>query len=535
MGCFRRANSPTIFYWVPFGETMTGGDAFEAGFLFLKDSTPESDDPREFLDERMGGEQKHGVTLRDDNTRPYPPTPTYMGGTCPCPSIDNMDFCTSCGFKWSPSEDKHGTPISGENMPPDSPWSDLDFTTSFDDPFDFMWDMAIAKDFFHGTPTKDDGRRMMQGVMGGDTLGHFVPVGTREDLRTKEGRAENYSRTEMPRWRYGEDGEPERYMEQLPKREVLPHREKGYYGVDLSSPAWWMQYGTYGQGLSESNRLEEGVEQTLHHEAMHSAVNDELMSHYQAGVDQKALDDFGLMDDDKPNPEQREVLQGYIDDNFYRAHEYAAHLGQETGLNNPNKIFGRRREGPTNRNSHRHEDAWGDYSNHPGSNLSPESMAMGDEIHTARMTGIPFPPKLSDFSDDMAYAGKRDEAYGGGYKVRDGEEGNRWHEDKWADYIDPDDYYPDWDTIPVKPGSEEASFRDYRQLSPKYNQYQGARDNIQHLGHHLDDQRFIGSVNEQGGVVPDSRRAMGVRAVANAAKLMGKDFDISQFMEDRGL
>jgi hypothetical protein len=46
---------------------------------------------------------------------------------------------------------------------------------------------------------------------------------------------------------------------------------------------------------------------------------------------------------------------------------------------------------------------------------------------------------------------------------------------------------------------------------------------------------MVGSVNDQAGVVPDSRKAMGLRAVANAAKLMGKDFDISQFMENRGL
>ncbi len=190
---------------------------------------------------------------------------------------------------------------------------------------------------------------------------------------------------------------PERYMEQLPKREVLPQQRKGYYGVDLSSPAWWMQYGTYGGGLRESDRLEEGVEQTLHHEAMHAAVNDELMAHYQAAVDQKAMDDFGLGDSDNPNPEQREVLQGFIDDNFFRAHEYAAHLGQEVGLDNRNKTFGRRQDGPKNRNSRHHEDAWAAYANHPGSNLSPESMAMGDEIHTARLTGIPFPLNCQTF------------------------------------------------------------------------------------------------------------------------------------------
>ena len=449
MGCFWRSISPMIFYWVPFGETMTGGNAFSAGFLFSKESDAEKQD--------------------------------------------------------------------------------------HDEVFDFMWDM-LAKDFFFGTPVRDNGRRMMQGAMGGDTLGHFVPVGKNHDLRTKAGRAENYSRTEMPRWRYGEDGTPERYMEQLPKREVLPQQRKGYYGVDLSSPAWWMQYGTYGGGLRESDRLEEGVEQTLHHEAMHAAVNDELMAHYQAAVDQKAMDDFGLGDSDNPNPEQREVLQGFIDDNFFRAHEYAAHLGQEVGLDNRNKTFGRRQDGPKNRNSRHHEDAWAAYANHPGSNLSPESMAMGDEIHTARLTGIPFPPKLSDFSDEYARAEPRSEAYGGGYRVRSGPEGDRRYEDKWDEYIDPEDYYPEWDSIPMEPGSEDALFRDYRQLSPKYNSYQNdARGEISHLGHHLKDQRMVGSVNDQAGVVPDSRKAMGLRAVANAAKLMGKDFDISQFMGDRGL
>jgi len=126
MGCLRRAVSPMIFYWVPFGETMTGGNAFSAGFLFSEESDAQKQD--------------------------------------------------------------------------------------HDEVFDFMWDM-LTKDFFFGTPVRDNGRRMMQGAMGGDTLGHFVPVGKNHDLRTKAGRAENYSRTEMPRWRYGEGGEPERYME----------------------------------------------------------------------------------------------------------------------------------------------------------------------------------------------------------------------------------------------------------------------------------------------------------------------------------
>ena len=261
------------------------------------------------------------------------------------------------------------------------------------------------------------------------------------------------------------------------------------------------------------------------------------MAHYQAAVDQKAMDDYGLGDDDKPNPEQREALQGFIDDNFFRAHEYAAHLGQEVGLDNRNKTFGRRQDGPRNRNHRRHEDAWADYSNHPGSNLSPESMSMGDEIHTARLTGIPFPPKLSDFSDEYASAEPRSEAYGGGYTPRSGPKGDSDAlEERWEEYLDPNDYYPDYDSIPMEPGSDDALFRDYRQLSPKYNHWlNDARSEISHLGHHLKDQRMVGSVNDQAGVVPDSRKAMGLRAVANAAKLMGKDFDISQFMEDRGL
>ena len=174
----------------------------------------------------------------------------------------------------------------------------------------------------------------MAGAIGGDSLGRFVPMAPKYDLRTKKGRAA--IRTEVPRWRYGEDGQPERYMEQLPKRELLPQNKTGYFGVDL--PLQWTGIVALMAGgfkLDESNRLEEGIEGTLHHEAMHAAVNDELMRHYQEAVNQMALDEFGLSGNDRPSPEQREALQGFIDDNFFRAHEYAAHLGQDTGLNNP--------------------------------------------------------------------------------------------------------------------------------------------------------------------------------------------------------
>ena len=548
---------------------MASSNAFSAGFIFLKESDPENDDPRQFLDRRMGGEQNHGKIWPEDAMEHHdelyeltdeamasgqaetieearaiaeeeamtdkPLMPTYLGGECPCPSIDDMDYCTRCGFKWSPREDEHGTPISGENMPPDSEWSDLDFTTSYDNPFAQAWD-TIAKDFFFGSPPSESGRRMMAGAIGGDSLGRFIPMAPNYDLRTKAGRAA--SRTEVPRWRYGEDGQPEQYMEQLPKRELLPQNKTGYFGVDLSSPMWDWLYGSYGRKLDESNKLEEGVEATLHHEAMHAAVNDELMSHYQEAVNQMASDEFGLGGDDRANPEQREALQGFIDDNFFRAHEYAAHLGQETGLNNPNTVFGRRREGLGNRVSRRNEDAWADYIQHAGTQLSPQSLSMAEEAYIARMGGIPFPPTLEEVSDHYAFADKRNGMPGEAqtYYVGTGpgmEDSYDWVDD-YADLHDPDIMM----TLPFPAGSDKANFRDYRMLSPRLNSWDRGRetqDQIAHVGSKMPSRKSIGQYDDHYGFIPDSRRAMGIRAIANAAKQMGKDFDIEQFMEDRGL
>ena len=403
------------------------------------------------------------------------------------------------------------------------------------DPFSQAWD-TIAKDFFFGSPPSESGRRMMAGAIGGDSLGRFVPMAPKYDLRTKAGRAA--SRTEVPRWRYGEDGQPERYMEQLPKRELLPQNETGYFGVDLSSPMWDWLYGSYGRKLDESNRLEEGIESTLHHEAMHAAVNDELMRHYQEAVNQMALDEFGLSGDDRPSPEQREALQGFIDDNFYRAHEYAAHLGQETGLNNPNTMFGRKKEGLGNRVTRRNEDAWGQYVDHVGTQLSPRSVSMADETRIARAGGIPFPPTLEEFSDDYAFADKRSGRPGetDTFYVRTGDKGNESQDwvDDYGDLNDPDIMM----TLPFPAGSEKANFRDYLLLSPKLNAWDTGREtieNIAHIGSKMPSRKSIVRYDDRYGFIPDSRRAMGIRAIANAAKQMGKDFDIEQFMEDRGL
>ena len=89
----------------------------------------------ELTDEAMASGQAETIEearaiAEEEAMTDKPLMPTYLGGECPCPSIDDMDYCTRCGLSGVRREDEHGTPISGENMPPDSEWSDLDFTTS---------------------------------------------------------------------------------------------------------------------------------------------------------------------------------------------------------------------------------------------------------------------------------------------------------------------------------------------------------------------------------------------------------------------
>ena len=105
-------------------------------------------------------------------------------------------------------------------------------------------------------------------------------------------------------------------------------------------------------------------------------------------------------------------------------------------------MFGRKKEGPGNRVSRRNEDAWGDYIEHAGTQLSPQSLSMAEEAYIARMGGIPFPPTLEEVPDHYVFADKRNVMPGEAqtYYVGSGpgmEESYDWFDD-YADLHDPD-------------------------------------------------------------------------------------------------
>ena len=60
----------------------------------------------ELTDEAMASGQAETIEearaiAEEEAMTDKPLMPTYLGGECPCPSIDDMDYCTRCGFKWS--------------------------------------------------------------------------------------------------------------------------------------------------------------------------------------------------------------------------------------------------------------------------------------------------------------------------------------------------------------------------------------------------------------------------------------------------
>lgn len=377
-------------------------------------------------------------------------------------------------------------------------------------------------------------------------MGHFVPTGREGmDLRTKEARP--FSRTHLNRWRYGEDGEPERYQEKLPKREILPHMKTGYFGADLSSPMWTWDYGAYGSALDDSKALLEGVELTQHHEGMHSAMNDELMDHFsQQGNEllaRRTIDNAEYGDGTKKDDDIYQEVQDEINSRFHQAHEYGAHTGEEAGLENPNTLIGRRQQridSPTTDSPiHRkHIHPWGKYLHHTGSRMTPEALKNAEEVVMARHSGIPFPPSANDFDEDWVTT--KPDSRGAGVNMDVGPLGDDYRERE-------SEHWGEWGNAKAMSPAEEA-FRSYLMSSPELNHRMAddVKDQMDTLASRIhgigrwenyepsigeESMRAAGMIPQMKTIpinqgeweedVPDPRRAMGLRALANAAKLGG--------------
>lgn len=415
------------------------------------------------------------------------------------------------------------------------------------DAYDFVWENTIAKDFFFATPYDEMGREaMMTAARGGGSMGHFVPKGAgREnlDLRTKEGRSS--SRTHMPRWRYGEDGRPERYMEKLPKREIFPEAKTGFMGANLSSPFWNMHYGTYRRGLDESPSLIEGVEGVLHHEGMHEAMDQILSDIYSERIADRIQEAGIPLDFD----ERKEALQADPalmaafkeirqdeTDQLMQAHEFGAHIGEVEPMQNPNTIIGRK-EGRGAIMPKRHDNRLGKYLGHTSTRLRPEGLAAADESVRASATGIPFPTNIKDVSDFVHI--KPDSRNKRSHNIGLTDEGWDLNERLWEEHGD----YGEHDYRGKTP--EEDQFIAYNLTSPDLGDgtKENPRESFEGLPHQLIPMgetaewfehtpvsrlmQELGQVPQMrenpdhGGMEIDVPRVRGLRALANAAKLGG--------------
>ena len=419
------------------------------------------------------------------------------------------------------------------------------------DAYDFVWENTIAKDFFFSTPYDEIGRdAMMTAAMGGGSMGHFVPKGAGAenlDLRTKDGRA--YSRTHVPRWRYGEDGQPERYMEKLPKREIFPQAKTGFMGANLSPILWGWHYGTLGRGLEESPSLIEGVEGVLHHEGMHQAMDPILSEIYTERMRQRG-DEKGIPREDaerkavlKDDPAMREGLKELnrdIVDQFMQAHEFGAHIGEVEPMQNPNTIIGRK-EGRGAIMPRRHDNRLGKYLQHTSTRLRPEGLAAADESVRASATGIPFPTNIKDVSDfvEMRPDSRNERMLNIGLTDEGWDTNERMYEEA------EDEYGYDNEMQERGRTPEEEQFIAYKLTSPDLSddKKENPRQSFESLPFELNPMgeaaewfedtpvsrmmRRLEQVPQMrknpdhGGMEIDVPRVRGLRALANAAKLGG--------------
>jgi len=303
--------------------------------------------------------------------------------------------------------------------------------------FDKAWD--IAKDFFFDEPDHP----VLAAAMGAGKMGHFVAGDAYDKKFARD--PEKYGSKGRNRWRYDDEGNPEQYFEEFDEPRMPEEQKKGFFGVRLSNtPANMWNYGIHGKGVEglDNQSMMEGIELGLHHEGMHSAMNPAIEEIYMD--EYRGLIRDGVLTGTSSDAEHPAFKD--IQNRWGRTHEYGAHLGQQVGIESPNRIAGRYGRGQSPKDQHNRR--WHDYRKHPATRFSLESILGADELERVNTTNIPFPvPPPEGWVEESEPAS---EMRGGGIRAQRTPKAEDYEEMQWDET---EDGAEAWDTSMMRRSS----------------------------------------------------------------------------------